>query len=551
MSGSGRFRGLIVFLLLLFCSVFFFQIYPHFISTNEHSRLLLTSAIVDDHTIQIDKAIQRFGDTQDKSFFDGHYYSEKAAGISILGVPVYFVLRIFKIQADPSLYLFWLKLFCVTIPSICFVVFLSRFWTRMFNGRWNTMLAFVYMFGTVAFTYSLQFISHHLTGIALFLSFYFGWAASYDAKSEYRLPFLSSLFAGAALIMEYPAIVQVGILSLYVCFRLHSVRKVIVFATGLLPFVIFILSYNYAIFGTPFDVTYHHSLVLNVNWDLPTPKALNGLLFSPSRGLFFYSPVLLLSIPGLYQLIKNKKFRFEGIFVAAIVLSTVLVHAGMSNWDAGWSLGPRYLTPVIPFLMTATTFYLSNETSFKTTKMFFCVAGSIISIFMITVGTMTFPFPAQEISNPVFSLFVPMMVNGAYSFNIPEQFGLRGFAVALLFYTTLIITCLVMCTRAGEMRFPTLKEARVPLMAMLCALGMIVVGLVFNPAPNSFLLYARASMYFFVGNCNDSYHDLGKALQLNPDEHLKQLIFQRLWLIKQTCRSSRGNSASGWRDKLI
>lgn len=500
--------------------------------------MLLTSAIVDDQTFRIDNAIRRFGDTQDKSFYEGHYYSEKAAGISILGVPFYFLLRLFRVHIDASLYLFWLKLLCVTIPSIIFVMFLTRFWERMFNGPWNTLVAFVYMFGTVAFPYSLQFISHHLTGVALFLSFYFAWAARQDEKSESGLVIVSGIFAGAALIMEYPAILQVGILFFYVLFRFQSVRKTMLFIAGVVPFGIFVLGYNYSIFGTPFDVTYRHSLVLNVSWDLPRLKALIGLLLSRSRGLFFYSPVLLLSVPGIYQLIKNNKFRFEGIFILAIVLFSVLVHAGMSNWDAGWSLGPRYLAPTVPFLMTATAFYLSKETSFKTSKMFFFITASIVSIFMITVGTITFPFPAQEISNPVFSLFVPMMLHDAYSLNIPELLGVHGLAVALLFYTTLIITFLVMYTRGGVMPIPTLKDIRIPLIAIVCSLSLILAGLVFNPPPDAFQLYARASMYFYVGNCNDSYHDLGKALQLNPDEHLKQLIFQRLWIIKQTCRNS-------------
>ncbi len=544
LPGLTRLRGLIVRFLFLLCSVFFLQIYPHFISTNEHSRLLLTSAIVDDGTFQIDNALQRYGDSQDKALYNGHYYSDKAIGISLLGVPVYMVLRLINVQPDASLYLFWLRLFCVTIPSICFVVFLSRFWERTFNGRWNISLAFVYMFGTVVFPYSLQFISHHLAGAALFLSFYFAWRASQETRVG-RAIFLSGIFAGAAMIMEYPAFLQAGILFLYSFLRLRSSRKrSLFFAAGLLPFVILMLGYNYAIFGTPFDVTYRHmSDQIHVaqhsegfvGMGLPNGKALLALLFSTGRGLFFFSSVLLLSIPGLLLLTRNQQFRLEGILILAITCSNLLFHAGMSNWDGGWSLGPRYLTPIVPFLMTTIAYFLSGETSSKSAKLFFYISSSIISIFMITVGTITFPFPAQEIPNPVFSLFWPMMLRGAYSLNLPELLGIHGPAVVVLFYTTLLIAFIVVTSRSGEMHFPGWKEVALPLAAVGCSLSVIIGGASFTPPPDAFHLYARASMYFFVGHCNDSNRELQEALLTNPEEHIKRLILQRLWQVSRVC----------------
>jgi hypothetical protein len=538
MTGSGRFHGLIVFLLVLFCSVFFFQIYPHFIPTNEHSRMLLTSAIVDDHTIIVDKAIERFGDTQDKSFFNGHYYSEKAPGISILGVPVYFLLRQLRIQSDPSWYLFWLRLICVTIPSICFVIFLSNFWRRMFDGHSSTVLAFVYMFGTVAFTYSLQFISHHLTAVVLFLSFSSAWNACNNEKSQLKLVVLSGFFAGAALIMEYPTVLQVGLLFLYVLFRFRLSKKTMLFIAGLLPFVLFLLLYNYAIFGTPFDSTYRHSMVQNVSWDVPTAKALIGLTISSSRGLLFFSSILLLSIPGIAHLMKNNRFRLEGILILCIALSSLLFHAGMSNWPAGWSLGPRYLTPILPFLMTAIAYYLSAESSTISAKIFFFIFTSCISIFMITTGTITFPFPAEEIANPVFSLFVPMMIHGAYSLNIPELLGFHGFTIALLFYTTLLITFIVMCANGKNFLHSNPKKFLIPLCAIAFAAIIIFARVRYVSPLSAFQYYARSSMYFFVGDCNDSYQDLKAAHELDSDGRLNRLIYQRFLQLKQFCKTS-------------
>jgi hypothetical protein len=68
------------YLLILRCLFVFFQVYPNYINPNESCRLLLISAMVDDHTFEIDHAIERYGDTQDKSVYNGHFYTAKPIG---------------------------------------------------------------------------------------------------------------------------------------------------------------------------------------------------------------------------------------------------------------------------------------------------------------------------------------------------------------------------------------------------------------------------------------------------------------------------------------
>ncbi|HEY7159726.1 MAG TPA: hypothetical protein VH815_00640, partial [Acidobacteriota bacterium] len=60
---------------------------------------------MDDGTFQIDNAIKRFGGSQDMAFYKGHYYSDKAIGVSILGIPIFVVLKLIGIEPDPSVYL--------------------------------------------------------------------------------------------------------------------------------------------------------------------------------------------------------------------------------------------------------------------------------------------------------------------------------------------------------------------------------------------------------------------------------------------------------------
>src|SRR5262245_44838998 len=124
-----------LFPLLLLCHIFFLQIYPNFLPTNELSRLLLTSAIVDDHSIQIDRAIERYGHTEDAIPFNGHTYSDKAFGVSIVAVPFFVLLRMiesalgFRFSAQNALS--FLHIFAIAIPSLLFLPFIARFWIRI------------------------------------------------------------------------------------------------------------------------------------------------------------------------------------------------------------------------------------------------------------------------------------------------------------------------------------------------------------------------------------------------------------------------------------
>ena len=57
---------------------------------NEDSRLALIAAVVERHRLDIDEDHEM---TKDKAWYDGHYYSDKAIGTAVLGVPVYAAYR--------------------------------------------------------------------------------------------------------------------------------------------------------------------------------------------------------------------------------------------------------------------------------------------------------------------------------------------------------------------------------------------------------------------------------------------------------------------------
>jgi len=73
------------------------------------------------------------------------------------------------------------------------------------------------------------------------------------------------------------------------------------------------------------------------------------LLFYPYRGLFFYNPILILSLIGLFFMYKKNKNIVIFILISFTILC-LLINLSTGMWWQGSSFGPRLLLLLIPFL---------------------------------------------------------------------------------------------------------------------------------------------------------------------------------------------------------
>jgi hypothetical protein len=177
--------GLAFFWLVILAYGFFV---PSILSWNTESHLYPTFALVDHGTIRIDAYQQGLGD---KSYWNGHYYTDKAPGLSFLAVPVYAAIRLafpkaevtgFKLYRHIANYYYIpdtvkyvryaITYFLVSLPSAVLAVLLWLFLVRL-TGRtgWSLALAAIYALGTIAFVYSIWFFSHQVCAVLLFGAF--------------------------------------------------------------------------------------------------------------------------------------------------------------------------------------------------------------------------------------------------------------------------------------------------------------------------------------------------------------------------------------------
>src|SRR5689334_21137992 len=76
-----------LFLSIRTCIDYFF---PRWSDWNQNSRLRVELVVVDKGTTAIDDYVSYTGDY---AYYNGRYYSDKAPGLALLGIPIYALLR--------------------------------------------------------------------------------------------------------------------------------------------------------------------------------------------------------------------------------------------------------------------------------------------------------------------------------------------------------------------------------------------------------------------------------------------------------------------------
>lgn len=118
-----------------------------------------------------------------------------------------------------------------------------------------------------------------------------------------------------------------------------------------LPFVVgvsVLLVMNFRRFGSVFETGYGD--VLNEGFfGAPWFEGVAAVLVSPGRGLLWMAPLVLLAPYGLVLLARGGERMRPGLALGAF-LALLIPVAVMPGWHGGYTYGPRYLLPALPFL---------------------------------------------------------------------------------------------------------------------------------------------------------------------------------------------------------
>lgn len=80
-------------------------------------------------------------------------------------------------------------------------------------------------------------------------------------------------------------------------------------------------------------------------------EALAANIVSPARGLFTFSPILLLSLYGIVLKIKRHRMNFFDWTLVLIILAHWGVISSFPHWWGGHSIGPRFFSDMLPYII--------------------------------------------------------------------------------------------------------------------------------------------------------------------------------------------------------
>ncbi len=410
-------REIVLALALLFCYGFFRQV-P---AWNEYSRYDLVRALVDDRTTSIDPYQ---GNTGDKSYYNGHYYSDKTPGSALMGVPAYLLLSASYVATgagtpDPVATVQALAFVASGIPTVLLILLLLRFLRPAVGEPWALVVSLGYGLGSIAFPFATMYFGHAASAFFLFAAFYLLWRARALERPGRRYV-LAGFLAGCAVVVEISALLGVLVLLGYALSdgrpterRLRRLRwrgPTLMVAGALVPAAT-LLAYDWLSFGSPFSLGYSNLTsgafaqgmgqgILGVTW--PKLDVLVDLLVG-TRGILRLAPWLVVAPLGLLAL-RRRDLRREVLVCLAIVVVFLLFNAGYYLPFGGWTPGPRFLTPALPF---AAVLVALVPRGLRPLVALLIAVGAAVFL----VATATMPNAPELYTDPLTQLWLPRLLD--------------------------------------------------------------------------------------------------------------------------------------------
>jgi len=343
--------ALAIFLLL--SSVYLLTYSGEFHSIDEVSMFAVTESFVKHGSFTTNQMLWSadWQPAQNRFGPDGNYYSKKGAAQSLVAAPLYWLgLHL------PSVGLVRITMLTNGLITALTgaVVFLLLIELGFFIPE-SAAVSLLFGLGTMAWPYARTFFSEPLAALTLLFSFYL--LARLRRCPSLVGAALAGLALGSACSARIPNVFVAPAYLGYLMYQTRDLpqqgtkrRLLVAFALTLAASLILIAAYNAARFGNPLDAGY----TAQERFTAFLPRSLAGFLFSPGKSLFVYSPVLLLALFGIRAF--WRRFPAETLLISWVAAVHLVVYGLWFMWWGGWSWGPRFLAPLIPFLILPLAF---------------------------------------------------------------------------------------------------------------------------------------------------------------------------------------------------
>ena len=327
----------------------------HFQSVDESAMYVAASNLIKEgvpHTNQMGYSLWaiRAGEAVNSLAPDGNLYTKKSPLMILLLTPLIMIANTFSF--DPIRTVLWIGPLLTAATAVLLIILAQKLgYTR----TTATILTLIYAFATMALPYS-QTIFGEVTatfGLTLTLFALIHQLGAQEAKARYA--FLCgvgvTLAIGANAVYIVVAIIC-GIALLILGLRHANYKQVlqnlILFAIPIGLLILGILGYNHIRFGDWLNTGYNFA-PQQEGFTTPLWWGMFGLLFSPARGLFWYSIPVLLGFFGLQKFYRAQRPLTWLMLVTILV--QIIIFSLWWEWWGGYGWGPRFLLPTVPYFL--------------------------------------------------------------------------------------------------------------------------------------------------------------------------------------------------------
>lgn len=345
----------------------------------ERGRFAVVYSLIEDNSFYFSLPIARFA-MPDLGYKNGHFVSLFAPGVSFLIIPGYILGKLFgigQVGVYATIALFALfNAFLIRKIAIAMGV----------NPYAASLGGLVFLFATPAFAYGVSLYQHHISTFLILASIYI----LFNFRSIWSLVVIWFLFA-MSIPIDYPNLFLMLPIAIAAFSKTISFEKITdkirlkIKITGFLAIcavifpLLFFMWFNFSSYGNPFQLSGTVPGVRSLNErGIPiipksggahknsiaffqTRNLLNGFyihFFSSDRGLFWYAPVIFISIVGMYLFYKKKSGWMISILLGVVGMNILLYSMWGDPWG-GYAFGSRYLIPSYAILSIFIAYALS------------------------------------------------------------------------------------------------------------------------------------------------------------------------------------------------
>lgn len=298
-----------------------------------------------------------------------HVYSIYGAGISLFAAPLYLVAT--RLGAgEVALEGATATVAVAGAAAVLFVLLL-----RLVPQRIAAAGTVVFAFGTTMWPVAAMGLFQH-GPVALFQTV--GLTGLFSRRSS--APLVAGLGFGAAALIRSAAAIPLVVMGVF--FLTQGRRATALYLAGAAVPVCAILVQNRWIWGSWVTSGYAQT---GLSFGGVVPHALVRLLFGWWRGLFVYSPVLILAVVGWILALRSPRGFVERrlAFLGAACVATIVLYAAHAQWWGGLNqFGYRFLLDIVPMLVVLCTWAVARRPALRSVAL----PLAVVSIMTMSFG---------------------------------------------------------------------------------------------------------------------------------------------------------------------